>query len=152
MPPSRSITIVFLLWLGGVALVAAVVGVTVPVAAWIAFGHLDTVIALQAAVAGLICWLAAVAALAATVLGTHWGWPVQAMLVSTVLRMGIPLAAVMVAPHFGGVWASRAWAGMLVGVYLVALVAETLVAVRMVPDCRRQHAAAGGVPDGMKVL
>jgi hypothetical protein len=113
---------------------------------------LDAATALQTLAAGLICWLAAVLALAITVVGTSRGWPVQAMLAATLFRMGIPLAVVFVSPLLGGVWASRAWAGMLVGVYLVALAAETLVAVRMVPDCRRRMAAAGGVPERMKVL
>jgi len=139
-------------WLFGALLVAAAVAMAAPGIAWIAFGRLDALAATQAAVAGLICWLAAVVALATTMLGTRWGWPVQAMLASTLLRMGIPLAALIVSPYLGGVWASRSWAAALVGVYLVALGTETLVAVRLVPGCRRQVAAAGGVPDGMKVL
>jgi hypothetical protein len=145
-------SLVFFRWLCGALLVAAVVAFSAPLVAWVVMGHLDALAATQAAAAGLICWLAAVAALATTLLGAHWGWPVQAMLASTLLRMGIPLTGVVLSPYFGGVWASRSWAGTLLGVYLVALAAETLVAVRMVPDCRRQLAAAGGVPDGMKVL
>ena len=49
-------------------------------------------------------------------------------------RMGLPLAALIGLPQVGGPLASGGLGTTIVGVYLVALVIETLLALRMVPS------------------
>ena len=86
-----------------------------------------------AAIGGGVCWLAASLALAATFLGNRLQAPVQGVLAGMLFRMGLPLAAIMALPKLGGAWAPPGVATTILGVYLVALVVETVLALRMVP-------------------
>jgi hypothetical protein len=85
-----------------------------------------------AAVAGGVCWFAASTALTATWLGNRFQAPVQGMLLGMLFRMGVPLAAVVGLPQAGGVFAANGLAVTILGVYLAALLTETLLAVRMI--------------------
>ena len=76
---------------------------------------------------------AAAIALAATFFGNQFGAPVQGVLVGMLFRMGLPLAALIGLPQVGGPLATGGLGMTIVGVYLVALVIETLLALRMVP-------------------
>jgi len=86
----------------------------------------------SAGVGGGICWLAAALALTATFVGNRFHSPVQGMLVGMFFRMGLPLAAVVALPQLGGPLATSGVTMTILGVYLVALVIETLLALRMV--------------------
>lgn len=153
LPPVASRPATGLLgWLCSCALLGSLVLVATPAAAILAYGRLDAWESVQVAVAGLICWLAGIGALGLTQAGIGRGWPVQAMLAATFLRLAVPFTTLWMAPLMGGGWADRAWGGTLVGVYLITLAAETYLAVRMVAGSTPSTARGGGVPEGMKVL
>ena len=89
-----------------------------------------------AGVAGGICWLATALALVATYLGNRLRSPVQGMLGGMLFRMGLPLACILALPKLGGPFAAAGLTGTILGVYFVALVLETALALRMVPSAR----------------
>jgi hypothetical protein len=78
-------------------------------------------------VAASVCWCGAALALAATFVGTQLGLGVQGVLLGMMFRLGLPLLAVIGFSH------NRAMSGAILGVYLVALVIETLLSLRMTP-------------------
>ena len=84
-----------------------------------------------ALVAGSVCCLASIAALVATHLGNQLSAPIQGLLVSMLFRMGLPLAALILFRKIGGAYASAGVSTTILGVYLVALATETLLALRM---------------------
>ena len=94
-----------------------------------------------AALAGGICWIAAALALCVTWFGNRFHAPVQAMLGGMLFRMGLPLAAVIVLPQLGEPF-SAGMTTTLLGVYFVALVIETALAVRLVPQKQQSAPAA----------
>jgi len=87
----------------------------------------------SAGLSGGVCWLAATLALTATFLGTRFHAPVQGMLAGMFFRMGLPLAAVLALPQLEGLREVRGITTTILGVYLIALVIETCLALRMVP-------------------
>jgi hypothetical protein len=96
--------------------------------------------ALAAAIGGGICWLAASLGLVAVYVGNRIELPVQGVLVGMLFRMGLPLAALVLLPQPGGVFGVPGLAVTILCSYLVALVAETLLAVRMIPQRHRSLA------------
>jgi hypothetical protein len=99
-----------------------------------------------AAIAGGVCWAGAALALVATYLGNVYQAPVQGMLVGMIGRVGLPLAALMVLPQLGGAAAAPGVMSTILGVYLVALIVETLLALQMVPH---STSTAGSANKGM---
>jgi hypothetical protein len=87
-----------------------------------------------AAIAAGVCWTAAALALIAAFFGNRWESPVQGVLVGMLFRMGLPLAAVLGLPTLDERLAASGIVGTILGVYLVALAVETLLALRMVPS------------------
>jgi hypothetical protein len=115
------------------ALLAAVVApASIAIAAVIA-GRLSQDALAIAAVAAIVCWLAAALALGAAYLGNQWKLPVPGLLAGMFFRMALPLAAIVALPNFGGPVATRGGSVTILGVYLVALIVETLLSLRMVP-------------------
>jgi hypothetical protein len=86
-----------------------------------------------AAIAGGVCWAGGSLALVATYLGNVFRAPVQGMLLSMIGRIGLPLASLMLLPQLGGPAAAPGVMSTILGVYLVALVVETILALQMVP-------------------
>ena len=95
-----------------------------------------------AAVAGGVCWLAATLALALTFFGNKNGAPIQGVLGGMLFRMGLPLAAVLALPRLDERFASSGLVGTILGVYLVTLAVETLLALKMVPSQAQSAKAA----------
>jgi hypothetical protein len=91
-----------------------------------------------AGLGGGVCWLAATLALTATFLGCRFHAPVQGVLAGMLFRMGLPLAAMVVFPRVDGLREIAGVTTTILGVYLIALVIETMLAIRMVP----QHASS----------
>jgi hypothetical protein len=89
---------------------------------------------IDVAIGGGVCWLAASLGLASTLIGNRLHSPVQGMLIGMIFRMGLPLATLIVLPRMGGGLDWRGVTANILGIYLVALVAETLLALRMVPS------------------
>lgn len=119
------------------ALLAAAILPTALLVAWIASGRLSAGTFTSAALGGGVCWLAAALALAATFLGNRFHAPVQAMLVGMIFRMGLPLVAILGLPRLGGPLADSHIPATILGVYLVALVVETVLSLRMIPSPMR---------------
>jgi hypothetical protein len=85
-----------------------------------------------AAIGGAICWVAASFALTATYLGNRLQSPVQGVLAGMVFRLGLPLAALLVLQKVEHAAIPPGTRGTILGVYLVALVVETGLALRMI--------------------
>jgi hypothetical protein len=123
-------------WMSLVASCAILAAVLAPAAilfAWIGVGRLSSESLAAAVIGGGICWFAASLALAATYLGNHWNAPVPGVLAGMLFRLGLPLAAVAVLSRLGGAWAPRGITTTILGAYVVALIAETALALRMIP-------------------
>jgi hypothetical protein len=94
-----------------------------------------------AAVAGGICWLGAAPSL--FLMGWLRGGPhvVSGVLLGMLIRMGLPLAIGLLLAQTGGPLAKAGVFGMIVGYYLVGLLIETLLSVRLIgasaPDAAR---------------
>lgn len=90
----------------------------------------------RALVSGGVCWVAAALALASTYLGNRLQSPVPGLLLGMLFRMGLPLAAIMALPSVGAPLAPQGIATTILGVYLVALVQETGLSLRVFPATR----------------
>lgn len=110
--------------------------------AWVCVGRFSVESLIAAAVASVVCWSAASLALCATYFGNRWQSPVQGVLAGMLFRLGLPLVAIVVLPKLNEAWSSRSIATTILGVYLVALVVETALALRMVPLSPRVAKAA----------
>jgi len=89
---------------------------------------------LVAAAGGAICWIAGALALTVTWLGNCLAMPVQGVLGAMLFRLGIPLVSVVAAPQLEGILGVSGMATTILGVYLIALIAETALSLRMVPQ------------------
>lgn len=118
----------------GCSLLAAVVLPASIVVAVLYERSLSGQVLIDVAIGGGVCWLAASLGLASTLIGNRLQSPVQGMLIGMIFRMGLPLAAVIVLPRLGGGLDWRGVTANILGVYLVALVTETFLALRMVPS------------------
>jgi hypothetical protein len=128
---------------GACALLAASVLPAALVVAAIACGGFSSQSLVCAAIGGGICWIAAALALAATFFGNRYHAPVPGVLAGMIFRMGLPLVALVAISKLADPLAASGVTNTILGVYLVALVVETLLAVRMVPT---QVVPSGVVP------
>jgi hypothetical protein len=124
------------------AVLAMVVAPTALIFAWINGRQLSGESLIAAAIGGGVCWLAASLALAAGYYGNRFQAPVQGVLLGMLFRLGLPLAAIAILPRLGEAWVPPGVAMTILGVYLVALVVETGLALRMVPRQSRIARAA----------
>jgi hypothetical protein len=113
-------------------LLTGVVIVAFPVFGWFGYTRSGIDGLLAAAVAAVVCWLGAFIALVIT--GVLRGTPqaVSGILAATLFRMGVPLAAGLLLSSFGGPLAKAGVFGMVVGYYLLTLVVETLLSLRLI--------------------
>ena len=123
------------------ALMAVVIAPVSLLIAALASGGASPRALMNAALSGGICWLAAALALSVTWFGNRFQAPVQGVLGGMLFRMGLPLAAIALLPQLGEPFSAAGMSSTLLGVYLVTLVMETALAVRMVPQ-RQQTAPA----------
>jgi len=114
------------------ALLAVVLAPTALAVAWLAAGELSPQTIISAAVGGSVCFLAAALALTTTYLANRFQAPVQGVLVAMLLRMGLPLVALIALPNMGGTIATSRVTSTILGVYLIALVLETILSLRMI--------------------
>src|SRR5262245_2702441 len=87
---------------------------------------------LSAAIGGGVCWLAGILALTAGFVANRFQAPVQGVLLGMLVRMGLPLAALVAFTQTGAPLGANGFAATILGVYLVSLVVETLLSLRMV--------------------
>ena len=119
---------------GACALLAAIVLPCAVVVALVVSRSLTSDALLSAALGGGVCLAAGVLALAITFVGNRFRSPVPAVLGATIVRMGLPLAAVVVLPRLSNNGIPAGMISTILGVYMIALVAETLLSLRMVPS------------------
>jgi len=111
-------------------LAAIIAGAAVVVSAVVCGGFtLNSLVC--AAVSGGVCLIAACGALVATYLGSVWKAPVHTLLVGMLFRLALPLVAIILLNNVNGMLPARSISSTIVGVYLIALVVETLLAVRL---------------------
>jgi hypothetical protein len=127
--------------IGACALLAVVLFLTALPIAWLVARRFDAFVLQAALMAAAICWLAGALALTATFVGTRAGAPVQGLLFAMLLRMGLPLVAGLALNQVSPL-AEVGIFSMILGVYLCALVAETLLSLRMVQPAPRPSSAA----------
>jgi hypothetical protein len=96
---------------------------------------------LVALIGCLICWTAASIALVTTFLGSRFNAPVQALFVGMLFRMGLPFAALIGFSAIDQTLTDNGLAITILGTYLVALLVETLLAVRIAPITSTAKAA-----------
>ncbi len=115
-----------------------VVLLALPIFAWVGHSRSGTAGIFAAAVAAGICWGGAFLALLLS------GWlrsgqnAVNGVLAGMLFRMGVPLVAGM-ALHWQGGWLAEAGVfGMILAFYFVTLIAETLLALRLVAPASKQ--------------
>ena len=116
------------------AILTLVVALAFPVFAWI--GHKshgwDGVAA--GGVAAGTCWLGAVVALVLGGVFGRSGNAANGVLLGMLFRMGIPLAVGIALDRRGGPLADAGVFGMILVYYLVTLVAETTLSLKLIPS------------------
>jgi len=118
-------------WVTACALLTAAVVVAYPLIGWLAWRRAGTDGLVAAAVAAGVCWLGATAALmiAAALKGPNAA--LNSMLLGMLCRMGLPLLAGAVLSSQGGQLAAGGVFGLIVVFYLLTLVVETLLSLRL---------------------
>jgi|SRR5215471_3732580 len=87
---------------------------------------------LAASAAAGICWLGATAALVVSWFSNRSNRAVQGHLLGALFRLGLPLGIGLVFQQSGGRLAEAGVFGFIVVFYLVTLVAETLLSLRLI--------------------
>jgi len=119
------------------AVLALVVLLAFPAFAWFGFSRHGHVGLLAAATAGVVCFVAAAAALAASATLRGPKTAVHGALLGIAFRTGLPLMAGFVLMQRGGPLAEAGVFGMIVVYFLITLTVETLLAVRLLrPRCK----------------
>ena len=126
---------------GSCALLAVILVPTGLAMGWLVARRFDALVLTTAATATGVCWLAGTLALSATVLGNRFRCPVQGLLVGILLRTGLPLVAGAALNQVAPL-AETGIFSMILGVYLCALTAETILALRMIQPAPRTSPAA----------
>lgn len=126
---------------GSCALLAAVLLPAGVAIGWAVARRMDGFVLQAALLAVGVCWLAGILALLATHFGTMLGTPIQGLLISMMFRMGLPMAAGM-ALHQVAPLAEVGIFSMILGVYLCALLVETLLSLRMIQPAAQKTPAA----------
>jgi hypothetical protein len=122
-------------------LAIALAAVALVAAAVVAGGPSLTALS-NAALAGGVCWLAAALSLCIAFFGNRLNSPVQGVLGGMLVRMGLPLAAIVALPSLGGGFTAPGLTATILVVYLAALILETGLALRLVPQQQTAHSKA----------
>ena len=139
-------------WKGLIGACALLAGLLLPAGLTISWGvarRFDAFVLQAGLIAIGICWLSGALALLATHVSTRARAPVHGVLLAMLLRMGLPLIAGL-ALNLVAPLAEVGIFSMILGVYLCALIAETLLSLRLVQSAPQASAAApqAGVASG----
>jgi hypothetical protein len=115
----------------------AVIVVVFPVFAGIGHSRAGWSGVAAAGVAAGVCWVGGFLALVAAGLFRSSRNALNGVLVGMACRTGFPLVAGVMLHSSGGALAAAGVFGMILGYYLVTLAAETLLAIRVTADSRR---------------
>ncbi len=89
---------------------------------------------LAALIACGICLLCGILALCITAISQKRNQGVQGILGAMLVRMSVPLVALLALPKIGGPLVAAGVASMVMAYYLVTLVAETWLSLRFIPN------------------
>jgi hypothetical protein len=116
--------------------------VVYPAFAWYGYSRVGVDGILAAALAGVICWVGAAGALAVASLFRQSQQAASALMLGMLFRMGLPLAAVAWLMTQGGWLAEAGVVGMILIYYLVSLIVETVLSLRLVGSPRQATKAS----------
>jgi hypothetical protein len=94
---------------------------------------------LAAAVAGAICWGAGLMALLCVALLRQPEMLMNALGLAMIVRMSIPMGAGLLLAKLGGPLVEAGVFGMIVGFYLIGLLVETLLAIRLTASSKDEQ-------------
>ena len=113
------------------ARLSIVVALTFPLIGAFAYAQAGSNGLLAAVVAAAICWVAAALALTSAAVLRGPQRALGAMALGMIFRMGLPLGAGLFLSRLGGPLAEAGVFGLIVVFYLVTLVTETLLSLRL---------------------
>jgi hypothetical protein len=105
--------------------------------AWFGYRRAGTEGVAAAAIAFGVCWLSGSLALVATFVGQRLGAAIPGVLVGMIFRMGLPLITGMALQRNSPPLAAAGVFLMILGLYLVGLLVETLLSLQLVPRTNR---------------
>lgn len=97
---------------------------------------------LSSVIAAAICGGAALTSLLLTAVAQKAKQPISGILTGMVVRMAVPLVALLVIPKMNPALLQSGMQEMLLGYYLLALVAETWILLRLIPSVSSSSAKA----------
>ena len=133
-PPEQGCSIASLI--GSCAILATALLPFAAGAAWFGYASSGNLGLAAAAIAAGVCWLSGSLALVAAFVGQRLNAGIQGVLVGMIFRMGLPLGAGMVLERNSPPLAAAGVFHMILALYLVALVVETLLSLRFVPKSK----------------
>lgn len=111
--------------------------VVFPAFAWYGYSRVGVDGILAAALAGVVCWAGAAGALITAGLLRQSQQAASALMLGMLFRMGLPLAAIAWLMSQGGWLAEAGVVGMILVYYLVSLIVETVLSLRLVGSPRQ---------------
>jgi hypothetical protein len=130
VPPTGSLASL----LGACAVLFVVLAPLAIAIACFAYTRSGTIGIVAAAIAGSLCWVSASLALVAAFFGQRWNNPIAGILGGTLLRLGLPLAGGLAIQQTQPALDQAGCFTMILGLYLVALVVETALSLKFVPQ------------------
>jgi len=127
--------------LASCAILAGILAPFIVAVAWLAYGRSGSIGIAAAAIAGAVCWLAASLALATVYLGQLLNNPIAGILGGMFFRIGLPLSIGIAIQQSHQPLASAGIFLMILALYLVALVAETVLSLKFVPPAKANVAS-----------
>ncbi|MCO6458014.1 MAG: hypothetical protein J5I93_22145 [Pirellulaceae bacterium] len=117
---------------GLLAWLTLALAVVFPGFAWFGYSSHGAVGLQAAAIAAGICWLGAAGALSSAFFFRHAQQAMSALVLGMLFRMGLPLGCVLALLSQGGPLVDAGIVGLIVVYYLVSLVVETALSLRLV--------------------
>lgn len=130
--------------MGLVAACAVLAAILIPVGllvGWAVAWRFDAEVAQAALLATGVCWFAGALALSATQVGSRLGMPLQGFMAGMLFRTGLPLGAGIALNRVGPLAESGIFT-MILGVYLCALVVETILSLYLIQPAAAPRPAA----------
>ena len=135
--------------LASCAILAAVLAPLVGGLAWIAYGRSGQIGLLAAIAAGGVCFASASLALTTMFVCQRIRSPMAGILGSIAFRMGLPLAAGLAIERLSQPLSEAGCFEMILGLYLVTLVVETMLSLNFVPQPRLKSVAESTAAPGL---
>jgi hypothetical protein len=114
-------------------LLVGILGVAFPAYAWVGWLRSGSMGIWSAAAALLVCGVSSLLALVVTGMLQGGKQALNAVLLAMGIRMGVPLAVGLLLQSQGGPLAKAGVFGMILAYYLLALIVETALSLRLVP-------------------